>query len=99
MKIVEKNVSDKNCILVLQIDFSEYYSILQQDEIQSTHWTDDHVSIYTTNANTCLGTFSYAIISNYMQHNKIALLHSIVNYLQIYKFVDIFSGGAAQHFK
>ncbi|KAG8180555.1 hypothetical protein JTE90_018175 [Oedothorax gibbosus] len=46
----KKNVSEKKCLL--QVDFCENFTIMQQDEVQSAHWTNDQVSIYTAVAHT-----------------------------------------------
>ena len=36
--------------VVLQVDFSENASLLQQNEIQSVHWTHKQVTIFTAHA-------------------------------------------------
>lgn len=100
----KNNVSEKKCLL--QVDFSENFTIMQQDEVQSAHWTNDQVSIYTAVAHTITGAHSYALISNYMQHDKIAvhtfhskLFEDLKKKFPKLECVDIFSDGAGQHFK
>ena len=60
--------------LVLQIDLSENASIIQQDEIQSAHWSHQQVTIFKAVA-WCeeSKTLSYAVISNYLEHDKLAV--------------------------
>ena len=92
---------------VVQVDFSENASIVCQDEVQSAHWSHAQVALYTVVAWTPEGTYSYAIISDYLSHDKYAVQHFnsiiITNIKDRMKGtlqkVDIFSDGAAQHFK
>lgn len=93
-------------VCVLQVDFSENFSICQQDEIQSAHWNSDQITIYTAVAYTSEGVISYAIISDFMQHDKLAvhafnqrIFGDLKSKLSNLKEVHIFSDGASQHFK
>lgn len=91
----------------IQIDFSENASIMEQDEVQSAHWSHKQVTIFTAVAWMEEGTFSYCVPSDCLLHDKhaaVALLHVILNDLQSklsipITEVDIYSDGAAQHFK
>ena len=42
---LQQNVTGNN--VLMQIDFSENFTILQQHEVQSAHWTNDQVRLYT----------------------------------------------------
>ena len=54
----------------MQVDFSENAAIIEQDEIQSAYWKDEQVAIYTTVVWRNLGTHSYCVVSNYLQHDS-----------------------------
>jgi hypothetical protein len=92
---------------IVQIDFSENASIICQDEVQSAHWSHTQVTIYTVVAWTSSGTYSFALTSDYLSHDKYAVDHFnkiIVRQLNArmngsLKVIDMFSDGAAQHFK
>lgn len=91
---------------VLQMDFSENYTASYQDEIQSAHWHQKQITVFTAvlwMAETCE---SYAIISNSLDHNKEAVCAFLCNILHdargkypALKNVHIFTDGAASQFK
>ena len=96
---------------LLQIDFSENYSIIQRNEIQSAHWAHDQVTLYTAcfwygtpDGKTAIKT--YVIVSDYLNHDKYAvavfndlLLDNIKSIAPKIQVLNIFSDGAGQHFK
>ena len=92
---------------VLQIDFSENAAIIEQDEVQSAHWAHTQVTIFTAVAWSQEGSHSFCITSDTMAHDKYAaavFIEHILDELQSLltdeiKELDIFSDGAAQHFK
>jgi len=91
---------------VMQVDFSENYTITYQDEVQSAHWNAQQVSLYTVVAWAAEEVASYAVISNYMNHDKYAvayfnglLIRDLKKRFPTLETIDIFSDGAAQHFK
>jgi hypothetical protein len=91
---------------VLQIDFSENASIIQQDEIQTAHWSHEQVTIFTAVVWCNDRKWSYAIVSDYLEHDKLAaakFIDTIVDDVKIrdetVTKLEIFSDGAAQHFK
>ena len=105
-----KKVSPEN--VLLQVDFSENFTIIHQDAIQADHWTNKMVSIYTAvtwfkTAEMVASSCSYVIVSDYQQHDKYAAC--IFNQMIIDELIKhhtpqmqdlhIFSDGAAQHFK
>ncbi|CAH0557348.1 unnamed protein product [Brassicogethes aeneus] len=97
-------------VLVVQIDFAENYSLVSQNEIQSAHWSHKQVTIFTCVVWTPQQTFSIAIISDYMGHDKYAVyvfLQEIfkkihLNYPHLLQHLCktvIFSDGCAAQFK
>ena len=60
--------------VVLQVDFSENATFLEQNEVQSAHWTHKHVTIFTAHAwINKHGKQSFAIISDSLNHTKNAV--------------------------
>ena len=92
---------------VLQIDFSENASIMEQDEVQSAHWGHTHVTVFTAVAWSLEGSRSFCIISDTSSHDKhtaASFLNTLMDDMQTQMTsplvdLDIFSDGAAQHFK
>ena len=93
--------------MVLQVDFSENATLLQQDEIQSAHWTHQHVAIFT--AHTWIDKHvkeSFAIVSDNLNHTKEAV-YTLMSFLfskltekyKSIKVIKVFSDGAASQFK
>lgn len=91
--------------VVLQIDFAENYRLVNQNEIQSAHFSYSQVTIFTCVAWLHTGTKSFAITSNELAHNKYdvyCFLSLIIKKLKkkhpISK-IFIFSDGCASQFK
>ena len=55
---------------VLQLDFSENATIIEQDEVQSAHWTHKQVTNFTAVAWTNENTSSYVVVSDNLSHDK-----------------------------
>jgi hypothetical protein len=80
---------------------------MHQDEIQSVYWNHCQVSIFTAVAWTDEGVYSFGVTSDSLSHDKYAAttyLKAVIDDLQSklttkLTEVDIFSDGAAQHFK
>ena len=96
---------DKTSVL-LQFDFSENAEVQEQDEIQAAHWWHLTVTIFTACAWVNGFCISFAVVSDFKQHDKhftiIALLKIIkrlLNEFIIISNLHLFSDGAAQHFK
>ena len=91
----------------IQCDFSENATVMHQDEIQSMYWSHGQVSIFTAVAWTDEGVYSFGVTSDSLSHGKYAAttyLKAVIDDLQSklttkLTEVDIFSDGAAQHFK
>ena len=95
------------CSVVLQVDFSENATLLQQDEIQSAHWTHKQVTIFT--AHTWIDKHvkeSFAIVSDNLNHTKEAvytfmsfLFSKLTEKYKSIKVINVFSDGAASQLK
>lgn len=92
--------------VVMQVDFSENYTIRHQDEVQSAHWGSDQVAIYTSVVWTPTSKESFAFITDYLNHDKYAthcfndtIINTLVSKYSDLQNIHIFSDGAAQHFK
>ena len=60
--------------IVLQVDFSENASIVDQNEIHSAHWSHQQVTVFTGNVWIDNNKKeSYAIISDNLEHTKEAV--------------------------
>lgn len=64
-----KSKIDPNTV-ILQVDFSENFSIINQDEIKAAHWSHDQVTIFTAVAWLPQGTRSFVIVCHDMLHGK-----------------------------
>ena len=76
-----KSSLNKNTVAI-QVDFSENFTFKQQNEIQSAHWANNQVTIFTAYVwlpnNTGL---SIVFVSDYLEHDKYAVytcLHRLV---------------------
>ena len=93
--------------VVIQVDFAENYAIIQQDEIQSAHWSHDQVSIFTACA--YIGddqVKSFAIVTDDLVHGKYQvatfldyLIKNLKDTCPRLESVAFFSDGAASQFK
>ena len=92
--------------VVLQVDFSENATLLQQVEIQSAHWTHKKVTIFT--AHTWIDRNvkeSFAIVSDNLYHTKEAvytfmsfLFSKLTEKYKSIKVINVFSDGATSQF-
>lgn len=73
-KELAKTENSNEC--VLQMDFAENYTISFQDEIQSAHWGQHQVSLYTVMIWHRQTVISYVIVSDCREHEK----RSVVTY-------------------
>ena len=93
--------------VVLQVDFSENATLLEQNEVQFAHWTHKQVTVLTAHAwiNKHVKE-SFAIISDYLKHTKDAVytfMSKLFDYLvktySSVKLINVFSDGATSQFK
>ena len=92
--------------VVLQVDFAENYTAAYQDEIQSAHWNQKQVTIFTSVAWSDADPLSYVVVSDSLDHDKKAvatfLVRAVQNICQKHphlRQIHIFSDGAACQFK
>ncbi|XP_072180506.1 uncharacterized protein [Diadema setosum] len=88
---------------VLQVDFSENYTCQAQDEIQSAHWNQHQVSLFTAALWHSGSLFSHVLASDNLCHSKdtiVAYLDVLLDFLpdQV-THVSIWSDGPASQFK
>lgn len=91
---------------VMQVDFAENYSIIQQDEIQSAHWAHSQITIFTC----CIWhkdrVYSFVVISDDLKHSKNSVFAfmkaNIVKFKKVVPLVNkliVFSDNCAGQFK
>uniref|UniRef100_A0A8D9F251 Uncharacterized protein n=1 Tax=Cacopsylla melanoneura TaxID=428564 RepID=A0A8D9F251_9HEMI len=92
--------------LVIQIDYAENYASIYQDEIQSAHWNNKQISIFTCCAWVKDTTRSFALVSDNLNHDKYSVYTHIKKILDdlcvqfpSLETVKIFSDGCAAQFK
>ena len=96
--------NDENKV-VIQVDFAENYTFQIQNAIQSSYWVSKQFTLFTVCAWEKHGCHSLVIASDYLSHDKYAVLTFttiIIGYLEkIREFSNyvIFSDGAASQFK
>jgi hypothetical protein len=93
-------------VMVIQMDFSENFTIKFQDEVQAMHWVNDQLTVFT-----CVtwGTSvqSFAIVTDDLKHDKGAVLVFIERILEetdglldeTYNELVFYTDGAASQFK
>ena len=62
------NVGDKKCII--QVDYSENFSLIDQNEIQTAHWSRRQLSLFTAYLWSNSINQPIVIVSNETTHNK-----------------------------
>ena len=100
----KENVSDKRGLL--QVDYSENFSIVEQNEIQSAHWSKKQLSVFTAHLWMQSNTYSMVIVSDDPSHDKWTVSKCMELILTKLKSLEplleelvIFSDGAASQFK
>lgn len=90
---------------VVQVDFSENYSLEFQNEIQSAHWNQDQLSLFTSSSWLNQLQISKVFVSDDLEHDKVSVLvymHMLLSKLVTeynIKVVDVFSDGPSSQFK
>lgn len=88
---------------LLQIDFAENYVCESQDEVQSAHWNQCQLTLFTSFL--CYNdiTQSKVLISNNKEHTKDTIIPYIINILMklptMVKILKIWSDGPSSQFK
>ena len=90
-------------VAVLQMDFAENYTCTAQDEIQSAHWNQNQVTLFTTVTWAKGKVISRVVVSDYMHHAKTAVVVFLDEILQNIPTgiteVRIWTDGPASQFK
>jgi len=90
---------------VLQEDFSENFTIKQQDEIMSAHWVSQGVTLFTAVLNRKDCVESYVVVSDELHHDKFSVYCYNQKILKeaaskgVIKKLHIFSDEAGSQFK
>lgn len=97
-----KTEADKEMAL-LQVDFSENYTCISQDEIQSYHWQQSQVSLFTCSLTYNCKHYPIVIISDDTDHTKdtvVAYMSRVLEELSInIREVRVWSDGPSSQFK
>lgn len=103
-KDLRDNISD-TCAIV-QIDFSENFTIKTQNEIQSAYFAHGQISIFTAVIWLRNKVESFAFASDNLNHDKVSVFYyvdQIISFIKAHyskvSTLDIFSDGAASQFK
>ncbi|CAF1529237.1 unnamed protein product [Adineta ricciae] len=101
---LKANVTDKKCLI--QLDYAENFAVIDQNEIQSAHWSRQQISLFTVYIWTKSFTQPMVIVSDDISHNKFTVsqcLEHVLKHLQLMipllQEVIIFSDGCASQFK
>eukprot|EP00112_Aurelia_sp_Birch-Aquarium-sp1_P019466 Seg4820.5 transcript_id=Seg4820.5/GoldUCD/mRNA.D3Y31 product="hypothetical protein" protein_id=Seg4820.5/GoldUCD/D3Y31 len=90
-------------IAVLQMDFAENYSCSAQDEVQSAHWNQNQVTLFTTVSWLKGKVVSHVIVSDFMEHTKTAVVIFLDEILQNFpseiEELHIWTDGPTSQFK
>ncbi|XP_041379147.1 uncharacterized protein LOC121391661 [Gigantopelta aegis] len=97
--------SDSNRCL-LQMDFAENFTCTWQDEIQSAHWKQRQVTVYTVMVYHRGQNLSYVIVSDYREHEKSAVTAFTSQIMDVIKsempsveVVDVWTDGPSSQYK
>ena len=90
---------------LVQVDFSENYNIQQQGEVQSAHWNQQQLSLFTICVWLHQSQRSIIYVSDHLEHDKTTVL-VLMNKLFVeltksngVKKIDVFSDGPSSQFK
>ncbi|CAF5036332.1 unnamed protein product, partial [Rotaria magnacalcarata] len=101
---LKESTDDKK--VLLQVDYTENFTMDQQDAIQSAYWNTRMLSIFTAHAWCGANNYSFALVSDNVTHDKYCVavcLNNIITKLKQYlpdlEEIVFFSDGAASQFK
>ena len=60
--------------MMLQMDFAENFKCVAQDEVQTAHWNQSQVTLFTTVRWYCGDIHSEVIVSDCLKHGKMAII-------------------------
>ncbi len=103
-EMLKDNSTNERCLL--QVDYSENFFLVEQNEIQSAHWGRTQLSIFTAHVWAGTSTYPMIIVSDDSAHNKYTVakclehvLSRLKTLLPLVEQVDVFSDGTASQFK
>lgn len=103
-KEIAQLLDSSSCLL--QMDFAENYSCLFQDEIQSAHWHQNQVTLYTVIAYHRDEKLSIVIASDTREHEKksvtaftTTVIERILHQMPTVKTVKIWTDGPSSQYK
>ena len=92
--------------VIIQVDFAENFTTQIQNSIQSSYWVSKQFTIFTACVWEKDGSHLYAVVSDYLLHNKYAvmtflalLMDHVENNVKHFETYVFFSDGAASQFK
>ena len=96
------SLSEQSDTSMLQVDFAENYTCLAQDEVQSAHWKQSQITLFT-----CVtwfrGKTQPVVVSDNLKHDKTAVIIFTDQILSLKptdaKIVNIWSDGLSSQFK
>ena len=88
---------------LLQVDFSENYTCVSQDEIQSAHWQQNQITLFTAALWYSGILHPYTLVSDNTDHSKDTIIAYIDRLLEelppTTKTINIWSDGPSSQFK
>jgi hypothetical protein len=102
----KKKIISNERIICLQIDYSENFRLGIQDVVQSSYYSQNVVSLFTSYAWCLDGGQSYVYVSDNLTHDKCCIIASLdklfctlKQQFQHLNEIHVFSDGATQQFK
>lgn len=99
----DRGRNESSAEALIQVDFSENYTCISQDEIQSAHWNQRQVSLFTVATWHSGSLCSQVIASDDLVHSKdtiVAYIDKVLDGLpKTVMIVSIWSDGPASQFK
>ena len=102
----EEAKSSDSDLCMGQMDYSENWTSMYQDEVQSAHWHKEKISVYTVMLWHREITKSWVIVSDCLDHSKKAVVAFLISILEFtkktmpsVKMVKMWTDGAASQFK
>ena len=103
---IKNSLKEDDTHALIQVDFSENYTAEYQDEVQSAHWHQTQITLFTVAVWTKNNCDSSVIVSDTLVHDKnvvatfmSTIVNQVVEKFPQVKVIDIFSDGAASQFK
>ena len=102
----EESTAPESEMCLLQMDFAQNYSCLFQDEIQSAHWRQRQITLYTIMAYHRQSKLAVVMVSDVLEHDKRAVaaftfeaLNLIKEQMSTVKEVAVWTDGPSSQYK